>query len=94
MHTVLIIMAVGIGVGYLMRSRKTWLQYTNKATLWIIFLLLFFMGIGVGNNPQIMENLDTIGFRGLQLALVAILGSVVLSWVVYRLFFKSADDER
>lgn len=94
MHTVLIIMAVGIGVGYLLRSRKKWLWYTNKATLWIIFLLLFFMGISVGNNPQIMENLDTIGLRGLQLALVAILGSVALSWVVYRFFFKSANDER
>ena len=94
MHTVLIIMAVGIGVGDLLRSRKKWLQYANKATLWIIFLLLFFMGISVGNNPQIMENIDTIGLRGLQLALVAVLGSVALSWVVYRFFFKSGNDER
>lgn len=91
MHTVLIIMTLGMGVGYLLRSRKQILKINGKATLWVIFLLLFFMGISVGSNPTIMQNLDTIGLRGLQLALVAVFGSVALSWVVYKVFFKSVE---
>lgn len=94
MHTVLIIMTLGMGLGYLLRSKPNVLKMNGKATLWVIFLLLFFMGIGVGSNPKIMENLDTIGLRGLQLALVAVFGSVILSWLVYKLFFKNAEHER
>jgi uncharacterized membrane protein YbjE (DUF340 family) len=83
-----------MGLGYLLRSKKRVLKINGKASLWVIFLLLFFMGISVGSNPKIMENLDTIGLRGFQLALVAVFGSVLLSWVVYKLFFKSAEHER
>ncbi len=94
MYTVLIIMTIGICFGYLFRSRKKIIQFSNKATLWVIFILLFFMGIGVGSNKIIMDNLDTIGLRGLQLALAAVFGSVFLSWIVYTLFFKKANHER
>jgi uncharacterized membrane protein YbjE (DUF340 family) len=82
-------MALGMVLGYFLRSRKKLLKILTQSTLWIIFILLFFMGISVGGNSEVMKNLDTIGIRGLQLALVAIFGSVLLSWVVYRFVFKS-----
>lgn len=34
-----------------------------------------------------MNNLDTIGLKGLILALGGVSGSVILAWVVYRFFF-------
>lgn len=96
MLTVILIMAAGMVVGYFLRSRKKLLQLSNKSTLWVIFILLFFMGISVGSNSDVMNNLDTIGIRGLQLALVTILGSVFLSWVVYRFVIKpnESNNER
>ncbi len=93
MITVLIVMTIGIGVGYLLRSNKKLLKWNSKVTLWVIFLLLFFMGLQVGNNQVIMQHIDTIGLRGLELATVTILGSVILSWVVYQLFFKQVNHE-
>lgn len=89
MIEVLIIMTVGIVLGALLRSKQKLISAINRSTMWIIFALLFFMGISVGINEDIMSNLGTIGLQGLFLSLVAILGSVVLSWVLYVLFFKN-----
>lgn len=88
MLTVILIMTAGMVLGYLFRNKKKLIKISNKSTLWVIFVLLFFMGISVGGNADIMQNLDTIGIRGLQLSIAAVLGSVILSWVVYTLFFK------
>jgi len=85
-------MTGGIVLGYILRSKEKLIKVSNKATLWVIFILLFFMGISVGSNSKVMQNLDTIGLRGLQLATVAILGSVLLSWIVYKLAFKPKEQ--
>ena len=39
-----------------------------------------------------MNNLDTIGLKGLILALGGVSGSVILAWVVYRFFFMRRDE--
>lgn len=88
MLTVILIMTTGIIIGYFFRSRKKIIKAINKSTLWIILVLLFFMGVSVGSNHVVMDNLDTIGLRGVQLALATILGSVIMAWLVYQLFFK------
>jgi uncharacterized membrane protein YbjE (DUF340 family) len=93
MIKVLIIMAAGIAFGALARNKKKLIKANNKSIIWIIFLLLFFMGVSVGKNGDIMNNLDTIGLRGLQLAFVAVLGSVLLSWIIYKAFFKNGTDK-
>ncbi|MFA6401024.1 MAG: LysO family transporter [Salinivirgaceae bacterium] len=90
---VLIVMTLGIVIGLAFRSKTKMIQLINKSTIWIIFLLLFFMGISIGANPIIMKNIDTIGIRGFELALVSVLGSSLLSWLVYHLFFKKEQNE-
>ena len=89
MIKVLLIMSFGMAVGYLIRSRKKLLKISNTLILWVIILLLFFMGVSIGSNGAVMNNLDTIGIRGLQLAIVTVLGSAMLAWVVYNFIFKS-----
>jgi len=89
MLTVILIMVTGIVLGYFLRSKQGLIKVLNKSTIWVIFVLLFFMGISVGVNDTVMQNLDTIGLRGLQLAMVTILGSVLLAWVAYLWVFKT-----
>lgn len=93
MIKVLIIMAAGIALGLISRDKRKLVNINNKSTIWVIFLLLFFMGVSVGKNNDIMNNLDTIGLRGLQLAFVAVLGSVLLSWFVYKAFFANKSKK-
>lgn len=92
MILVLLIMGVGIVLGLVFRNKPKLIKANSKSTIWVIFLLLFFMGVSVGKNAEIMNNLDTIGLRGLQLAVVAVLGSAACSWLVYISFFKNGNS--
>lgn len=89
MIEVLVIMALGIAFGVIFRQKQKLITMINKTTMWIIFALLFFMGISVGINSYIMNNLGTIGLQGFALAIVAILGSAILSWVLYITLYKN-----
>lgn len=85
MITVILIMVAGIALGYLLRNRK--MIFIGRFISVAIFLLLFLLGSEVGANDAIMSNLETIGFQALVITLGALIGSVLLAWVVYRNFF-------
>lgn len=52
-----------------------------------ILALLFLLGISVGSNGQLMDNLDTIGWEALVITCGAVAGSVLCAWLVYRFYF-------
>ena len=87
MFTVLLIMFGGVALGYLFR-RKAILQKLSKPINYTIYLLLFFLGISVGGNKEIISNLPSLGSQALLLAFAGTSGSVLAAWIVYRLFFK------
>ena len=84
------IMLLGVLTGYILRNHK--LGFVQKLITIAIWLLLFLLGIAVGINDDIMNNLDTIGLQALILASGAVLGSVVLAWCVYKFFFVSKSE--
>ena len=73
------IMLLGVFTGYLLKNYQ--LRWVQKWIMLAIWLLLFLLGIAVGTNGEIMNNLDTIGLKG-----------VILAWVVYRFFFMRRDE--
>ena len=85
MFGVMIVMLSGVLIGYILR---------NIRAIYIIFLLLFVMGLSVGSNPQVIQGLGTLGLLGIAISVVSIAGSVFLSWIVYRHLFKKEDDQR
>lgn len=88
MFKVISIMLAGVLIGFLFRSKQKFIQLSEKSIQIIIVFLLFFMGIGVGSNSLIMNDLANIGREGLVLAFSAILGSVLLSALLYFFVFK------
>ena len=68
------IMLLGVFTGYLLKNYQ--LRWVQKWIMLAIWLLLFLLGIAVGTNGEIMNNLDTIGLKGLILALGGVSGSV------------------
>lgn len=87
MFIVIGIMFGGIAVGYLLR-RVEWLQKIGKPISYTILLLLFLLGISVGANDAIVNNLATLGGQAFVLALAGTTGSVLAAWGVYHFFFK------
>lgn len=64
MFTVIGIMFAGIAAGYLLRKIEL-LQKIGKPISYTILLLLFLLGISVGANKDIVDNLATLGRSGI-----------------------------
>ena len=91
MFTIISIMFVGIGIGYVLRNLQ-FLQKIEKSTSLTIFLLLFVLGISIGSNSLII-NLGRFGWQAAILATLSILGSMLASFLVFHLFFKKGGKQ-
>ena len=90
MFSIISIMFLGIGIGYLLRNLK-FLEKVEKSTSLTIFLLLFVLGLSIGSNSLIVNNLGKFGWQAIVLATSSILGSMLASFLVLRLFFKKGS---
>ena len=82
MFTVIGIMFIGIGLGYMLRRQS--LPWINKAITALIWLLLFLLGIEVGHNERIIRSLPTLGMEAFVIALACVLGSCLAAWGLWK----------
>lgn len=91
MFTVFSIMVAGVITGLYLRRFNN-LKFISKLITGFIFLLLFFLGISVGNNPDIVNNLPTIGLQSIIITTGALAGSILAALFVYKRFFSKNDN--
>lgn len=91
MFTVIGIMLIGIGVGYICRHQS--LPWINKAITALIWLLLFLLGIEVGQNEELVRSLPTLGLEAFTIAVVCVLGSCLLAWGLWRYVNRSKEGK-
>lgn len=89
MVPILALLTSGILIGLFLGRKGQPVRWVNPSVRGSIFLLLFFLGVSVGTNREVLMNLGTLGFRALVLAIGAIAGSIALAVVVYNRFFRS-----
>jgi uncharacterized membrane protein YbjE (DUF340 family) len=82
------IMFCGILAGYLMRERKQLILLNSRFTMWVIYMLLFFLGLSIGTNKSIMNHLHSLGLMALLITVAAVAGSVIVSWGLWVIVFK------
>ncbi len=82
MLKVVAIMLCGMAVGFLSRKRR--LRIVPHAVTVLIWLLLFFLGVEVGENPQVVGGIRQLGLEALWLAFMGIVGTVLFSWLLWR----------
>ena len=92
MFTVIGFMLTGIIVGYLFRN-IAFLQKTEKTISLTIFLLLFILGVSIGSNSLIVNNLGKFGWQANILAVSGVLGSLLAARLVLQLFFKKGGKQ-
>jgi len=83
----------GVVIGYLFRSFKGFVRLSAKLTDASIFLLLFFLGVSVGMNESIISNFEKIGFTALNITLLALLGSMLVTAFLSRFIFKNRSKD-
>ncbi|MBR8535945.1 LysO family transporter [Carboxylicivirga mesophila] len=85
----LLFLCGGVLLGYLFRKRKELRAGVEKSITVMIWLLLLFLGIAIGANQQVIENIHVIGTKAMVLTFGGIAGSIACSYFVYRKFFKA-----
>lgn len=58
-----------------------------------ILLLVFGMGLSIGTNSQVLENLRTIGVRALILSFLSALGGMLGAFLMEKLLRKSMKEK-
>ncbi|MBK3516906.1 LysO family transporter [Carboxylicivirga marina] len=84
----LLFLGGGILLGFLLRKNSNWRSGVEKSITVMIWVLLLFLGISIGANQQVIDNIHVIGGKAVVLTFGGIAGSIALSYIVYRQFFK------
>lgn len=92
MLKVVAIMLSGMAVGFLLRKRQ--LKVVPHAVTVLIWLLLFFLGVEAGENPQVVEGISNLGLEALWLAMTGIVGTVLFSWALWRWVNKGKGGDQ
>lgn len=88
MILVLIIMIAGIITGIFIHNKPTLIRINDRLISIAIYGLLFLLGVSVGLNKTIIQHIGTLGFQALIITLGAVSGSVLVSWLTYKVFFQ------
>lgn len=92
MFTVIGVMFIGIGIGYLLRHQS--LPWIQKGITLLIWLLLFLLGIEVGQNEQVIRSLPTLGLEALIIAIACVLGSCICAWILWKQVTRKKEEKQ
>lgn len=89
---ILMIMAVGVCIGLKYFPEK-WSKYNHYVQVTSIITLIFCMGVSLGTNPTFMDDLLDLGLKGMVFAVVPIIGSVIMVYLLTTKFMKDEGEE-
>lgn len=102
MFIVILFIFLGILSGVLSRKLSTGARISHtdvaarwqgRIVTWLIWLLLFLLGIEVGSNEMIVRSLPTLGVEALLLSSAATLSCCVLAWILWRVLKNNTVQE-
>lgn len=92
MFSIICTMLAGIGIGRFLHDGK-FLKNIEKSTSLTIAALLFVLGLSIGSNRLIVENLGRVGWQAAILAVLSLAGSIVAARIVFQLFFEKGEEK-
>ena len=89
MQEIMIAIVLGIAVGCsdLLNYNVKWLSRFSTVSL---FIMLLCLGAKIGCDAELLGKLDQLGGKSLVMAVFIIGGSVLMLWLVLKLFAKTA----
>ena len=84
-------MLAGIVIGRFLHDGK--FLKNKKSTSLTITVLLFVLGLSIGSNRLIVENLGRVGWQAAILAVLSLSGSIVAARIVFQLFFEKGEEK-
>lgn len=91
MFYLILTMFIGMAAGFLMRRVKA-LAHIGKAISITIYVMLFFLGVKIGQDENILANLSSLGMQAMLLALAGATGSILFAALLYKSVFRAYDE--
>ena len=76
-------LAGGLIAGWCLRCRR--FAWTGRLSVFLIWLLLFLLGLEAGGNRMVMQSLPSLGLEALGVAVVCAAGSCAAVWLLWML---------
>lgn len=70
-----------------------WQAYNNKIQVVSIIVLIFCMGVNLGSNDNFMDKLLGLGFKGFIFAIIPILLSIGVVYLLTKQFMKEKEND-
>jgi uncharacterized membrane protein YbjE (DUF340 family) len=86
-------MTSGMIAGFILRKYKGLFKKLDKLISYVIYMLLFLLGLTVGQNDIIIKSFHFIGLKALLITIASVAGSLILSVLVFHIFFKHEHQD-
>ncbi len=83
------LIVAGIPIGYSLRNKPQVIRITNHALSFVIYALLFLIGLNLGGNDDLISRLADLGLQGVLIGALCSFGSIFVTWGIYNVIFKA-----
>lgn len=87
MFTFILVMALGAIMGYLLRHQSK-VQKVHALIHATVRVLLFLLGLSIGLNKLIVDNLSYFCGQAAVISTLSVLGSLIASFILYKMYFQ------
>lgn len=88
MWKILVALAVGAVIGTVVPFNEDWKNRLGRLQFYGVLILLFFMGIAIGINKEVIANLDRIGLISISFAVATTFMGVMLTYLLTSLYLR------
>lgn len=93
MGEIFLVIAVGFLFGFYGLLKEKQIKLNSRLqTLWLL-LLIFCMGVSIGRNGEVIQNLPILGGKALLFAVLTVIGSVAFVFILSKLFLGKGEEE-
>ena len=85
MLVLIFLFILGAGAGVLLRKQEAIAPVVERLTQVVVCALMVVLGVSVGANPQVMQNLGGLGLQALALTAGAVTGSILVVRGLFRI---------
>lgn len=93
MWKIFLVLAVGFLIGFFRLIKEKQIKMNSRLqTLWLL-LLIFCMGVSIGRNGEVIQNLPVLGGKALLFAVLAVVGSIAVVLILSKLFLGKEEEK-
>ena len=82
------LLIAGLGIGWLIREKTSWVRSAERLVTVFVYLMLFLLGVGVGADSGMAGNIRSLGLHAFGIAFFALAGSIAAGLVCSRVVFR------